>query len=199
MPLLLKSLVDGMPVLYALRDITTIRAKNQRIVTSTEEGSTEDAPGEFVRGHRTVSEQVERFGRYTLSGVLPPEYQLVLDHRHELAILQNAERDVVEVVTFPHIEYLLFKTLLLHVPYYCPYEYLYAAYYNKDVEQSRQELVEESYGSEDWDILIRPVRNLLSRVRIKMKAFGIVPRSMIDAGYLLVPLRELASKDGERR
>ncbi len=54
-------------------------------------------------------------------------------------------------------------------------------------------------GALPCDILMRPVRNLLSRVRIKMKALGIVPRSMVDTGYLLVPTRELASYDGERR
>jgi len=37
---------------------------------------------------------------------------------------------------------------------------------------------------------MRPVRNLLGRARLKLRPFGIDIRSMIQKGYMLIPLKQ---------
>jgi hypothetical protein len=84
---------------------------------------------------------------------------------------------------------------LLHsYPHYCPYEVLLASFnYSKLsealIEKARKHLhaaLEEGI----WDQEMRPVRNVLSRARLKLRNLGIDIVSILETGYVLMRLSE---------
>ena len=90
------------------------------------------------------------------------------------------------------------RTLLLPIlevhPLFCPYEVLLAHFTSRTVtpeviERCRQQLGRARWkGKGQWDFEIRPVRNVMSRTRLKMHAFGMTILSLLETGYLLRPL-----------
>jgi hypothetical protein len=84
--------------------------------------------------------------------------------------------------------YVLMPVLEAH-PYYCAYETLLASYSHgkvTDVTVARcRELLEEAQEEGIWDQEMRPVRNILSRARIKLHNFGIDIISVHETGYML--------------
>lgn len=79
--------------------------------------------------------------------------------------------------------------LLESFPYYCPYEVLFASFYNGNtgeelVTRSRNHL-QEAANDGVWDQEMRPVRTLLSRTRLKARALGIDILSILETGYML--------------
>lgn len=79
--------------------------------------------------------------------------------------------------------------LLDSYPYYCPYEVLYASFYNGDVTdlivaRCRQRL-QMALEIGTWDQEMRPVRNVLSRTRLKLRAFGLNVSSILETGCIL--------------
>jgi len=75
-------------------------------------------------------------------------------------------------------------------PDYCPYEVLFASFYNgtiteETVELCRQRLY-EALERGTWDQQLRPLRNVLSRTRVKLRAFGIDISSILETGYILI-------------
>jgi hypothetical protein len=66
---------------------------------------------------------------------------------------------------------------------------MFANFYNCSVSENtvaraRQRLQEAlDYGT--WDHEMRPVRNVLSRARLKLKSFGIDVLSILETGYML--------------
>src|SRR5260370_10453373 len=84
--------------------------------------------------------------------------------------------------------------LLKHHPHYCPYEVLLASFNNGNIneatiERSRNRLYEAQLEG-IWDQEMRPVRNVLSRARLKMRAFQIEISSILETGYVLMRLSE---------
>jgi hypothetical protein len=74
-------------------------------------------------------------------------------------------------------------------PYYCPYEVLFASFYNGDVTEMivarcRQRL-QNSLEIGTWDQEMRPVRNVLSRTRLKLRTFGVNITSILETGCIL--------------
>lgn len=79
--------------------------------------------------------------------------------------------------------------LLESYPYFCPYEVLFASFYNNEtgeelVEQCRVHL-QKAANKGIWDQEMRPVRTLLSRTRLKARALGIDILSILETGYIL--------------
>ncbi len=91
-------------------------------------------------------------------------------------------------------EMTLIVPLLHSYPHYCPYEVLHANFsYGKLtetlIEKSRKHLhaaLEEGI----WDQEMRPVRNVLSRARLKLRNLGIDIVSILETGYVLMRLSE---------
>ena len=80
--------------------------------------------------------------------------------------------------------------LIEQFPYYCPYEVIYASFYNGNVQERtvarcRQRLL-EAMEEGIWDQEMRPVRNVLSRTRLKMRSFGFDISSILETGYILM-------------
>jgi hypothetical protein len=82
--------------------------------------------------------------------------------------------------------------LLKQYPHFCPYEVLLASFNNGNtneatIERSRKQLYEAQLEG-IWDQEMRPVRNVLSRTRLKMRAFSIEITSILETGYVLMRL-----------
>lgn len=56
------------------------------------------------------------------------------------------------------------------------------------IERMRQQAY-EARESGEWDALMRPMRNVLSRIRLKLRPFGIKIVSLLELGYALVPVK----------
>jgi hypothetical protein len=94
---------------------------------------------------------------------------------------------------FTPVEVTTLLPLLLSHPEYCPNEYLFASFSGgtteTDIEWARHRLLRAKERGE-WDVLMRPMRNYLSRVRHKLNTLRIDVRSIFETGYLLRPYSE---------
>lgn len=91
---------------------------------------------------------------------------------------------------FAPLEMATLVPLVVSHPDYCPNEYLLASFSGgateKDIERARNRLLRAKERGE-WDLLMRPMRNYLSRVRMKLITLQIDVRSIFETGYLLRP------------
>jgi hypothetical protein len=91
---------------------------------------------------------------------------------------------------FTSSELSLLRPMLELFPHYCPYEVMFASFYNGavteiTVEHCRQRLY-EALADGAWDQQLRPIRNVLSRIRLKLRPFGIDISSILETGYILL-------------
>jgi hypothetical protein len=130
---------------------------------------------------------------FSLEGTLPAGHTLVLNTAlGTLSYLSRGiDRPRLEIQQqFTSSELSLLRPLLELFPHYCPYEVLFASFYNgmitgETVEQCRQ-LLYKALEEGVWDQQLRPIRNVLSRTRIKLRPFGIDISSILETGYVLM-------------
>jgi hypothetical protein len=130
---------------------------------------------------------------FSLEGTLPIGHILVLNTGlGTLSYLSRGiERPRLEIQQqFTTSELSLLRPLLELFPHYCPYEVLFASFYNgtitdEAVEHCRQRLY-EALEDGTWDQQLRPLRNVLSRTRMKLHPFGIDISSILETGYILM-------------
>jgi len=84
-------------------------------------------------------------------------------------------------------------------PLICPHEVLYAHFTSKivkaaTIERCRQQLSQARMRG-SWDFEIRPIRNVLSRLRKKLQAFELNVCAVLETGYMLRPLVRRATAD----
>lgn len=131
----------------------------------------------------------ERFSSYSLTGLIPENHALVLDHAlRVLTQFQTVDqaRTIVEQQQFTDQEWELLCALIETYPYYCPFACLLAAKEGKSLKRCEQ-VVNRALDEGDINEVMKPVRNILSRVRLKMHCFSIDIKSMIETGYMLLP------------
>src|SRR2546427_12851963 len=91
---------------------------------------------------------------------------------------------------FPNREIFVLKPLLESYPHFCPYEVLLASFNSGNVTEQAvdrcRERLQEAQEAGDWNQEMRPVRNVLSRTRLKMQTFGIDIFSILETGYVLM-------------
>ncbi len=131
---------------------------------------------------------------FTLQNALPEGHALVLNTRlGTLSYLHTLEGKWPRMLVqqqFTNSELSLLRPLLEHFPQYCPHEVMFANFYNgtvteKSIARARERLQEAmEYGT--WDHEMRPVRNVLSRTRLKLKNFGVDILSILETGYMLM-------------
>ena len=134
---------------------------------------------------------------FTLQHVLPEGHVLALNPRlgtlSWLAVEGTWPRMLMEQ-QFSDTELRIVLPLLEYHPQYCPHEVLFANFYQgavseKTIVRARERLQEAlEYGT--WDHEMRPLRNVLSRARLKLKDFGMDARSILETGYLLIREKE---------
>jgi hypothetical protein len=131
---------------------------------------------------------------FTLQDALPPGHTLALNTRlgtlSYLSIDENEQPRMLAQQQFSQSELSLLRPLLEHYPQYCPHEVMFANFYNgtvteQTIARARSRLQEAAeYGT--WDHEMRPVRNVLSRTRLKLKDFGMDVLSILETGYMLL-------------
>jgi len=131
---------------------------------------------------------------FHLNNALPEGHTLVLNtHLGTLSYLATEEGGWPKMLAqqqFTNSELSLLRPLLENYPHYCPHEVMFANFYNgavneKTVARARERLEEAmEYGT--WDHEMRPVRNVLSRTRLKLKDFGLDVLSILETGYILM-------------
>ena len=125
--------------------------------------------------------------------MLPEGQTLVLNTAlGTLSLLSNGEtlpRLLIQQ-QFTCSELSLLLPLLEQFPHYCPYEVMFASFYNgaiteDTIERCRIQL-QEALEDGCWDQQLRPVRNVLSRIRFKLRGFGLDIMSILETGYILM-------------
>jgi hypothetical protein len=129
---------------------------------------------------------------FSLQGALPSGHIVAL--YRPLGTLSYLVTDgdqprLVAQQQFTGSEMSLLLPLLDAYPYYCPYEVLFAHFYHTRVteqiiEHCRDRL-QQAQEEDTWDMEIRSMRNMLSRVRIKVRTLGMEISSLLETGYLL--------------
>lgn len=134
---------------------------------------------------------------FVLPGLLPEQHILAFNPQlGSLCLLALSCEDtpqprLLAEQLFTESEVCLLLPLLEAYPLICPHEVLYAHFTSKIVkaaiiERCRQQLYQaRRRGS--WDFEIRPIRNVLSRLRKKLQAFEVNVRAVLETGYMLRP------------
>jgi hypothetical protein len=91
---------------------------------------------------------------------------------------------------FTASELSLLLPLLEQFPHYCPYEVMFASFYNGVITEDTIEhcriRLQDALEDGCWDQQLRPVRNVLSRIRFKLRGFGLDIVSILETGYILM-------------
>jgi len=136
-----------------------------------------------------------------LENLLPEDQTLALNTRlGTLALLvidpATSYPTLLAEQQFSSSEMSVLVPLLRSHPHYCPYEVLLASFNcgnttDASVERFRLRLQEAQFAGV-WDYEMRPVRNILSRTRFKLREFGIEISSILETGYILIylPMRK---------
>src|SRR5579862_7002883 len=138
----------------------------------------------------------EEILHYSLDEILPLGQTLALNVLlGTLSLIANDTpypRMVAEQ-QFTSSELSLLVPLLNSHPHYCPYEVLLASFNHRIVTEATvdrcRKRLHEAQLEGIWDQEMRPVRNVLSRTRLKMRSFGIEIASILETGYVLMTPR----------
>ncbi len=140
-----------------------------------------------------LQENSEEVLHFSLQGLLPTGHTLAMNTTlgtlSHLVCKQDRPHMLMEQ-QFTTSEICVLLPLLEAYPYYCPYEVLLASFNSgriseNAVARSRKRL-QEAQEAGIWDQEMRPVRNVLSRTRLKTRSFGIEISSILETGYILM-------------
>jgi hypothetical protein len=139
----------------------------------------------------------EEILHYTLEELLQPGHTLAMNVLlGTLSLIANDASlpypRMVAEQQFTLSELSLLLPLLNSHPHYCPYEVMLASFNHRmiteaTIERCRKKL-QDAQDEGVWDQEMRPVRNVLSRTRIKMRSFGVEICSILETGYVLMNL-----------
>ena len=149
-----------------------------------------------------VRQTDEAIMHFEMANLLPDGHTLALNTRlGTLALLTNdpatTHPTLLTEQQFSSSEMSILVPLLQSHPHYCPYEVMLASFNcgnttDASVERYRLRLQEAQFAGV-WDYEMRPVRNILSRARFKLRDFGIEISSILETGYILIslPMRKI--------
>ena len=140
----------------------------------------------------TPRQNDKRFLPFSLQGALPAGHTLVLNTRlGTLSYLYFSDEGprLKLQQQFSGNELNMLIHLLDSYPHYCPYEVLYASFYNGDltdliIARSRRHL-QKALETGTWARETRQVRRAISRIRLKLQVFGFNISSILETGYIL--------------
>ena len=136
----------------------------------------------------------QQFRFFRLPKLLPEGHVLALNtHPYSLSnfVLTELSAEVHGLVAqdvLTELKMYVLLALLESYPHYCPYEGLQAAITN-DMPSRARAIVHRAIEGRTLNTEMKPVRNILSRCRAKLHAFGIGIRSIHAEGYMLTALR----------
>lgn len=140
-----------------------------------------------------MPENNEEILHFSLQGLLPTGHTLALNTTlgtlSHLVCKQDRPYMLLEQ-QFTTSEISVLMPLLESYPYYCPYEVLLASFNGGRVNEITtarcRKRLQEAQEAGVWDQEMRPVRNVLSRTRLKTRTFGIEISSILETGYILM-------------
>src|SRR5258708_13047345 len=139
-------------------------------------------------------ETKEQFGVFSLPNALAEGHVLVLNtHPYSLStfVLTQLSAEVHGLVAqevLTELEMYVLLALLEAYPQYCPYEMLRVAITDEVLSYART-MVYRSAEDKTLNRSMKPIRNVLSRCRLKLHVFGLDIRSIHGEGYILKALR----------
>jgi hypothetical protein len=117
-------------------------------------------------------------------------------HDLDLIVLLTCHEQSPQLVSaqqFTATEMMVLLPVLFSHPDFCHYETLFASFSGgtteADIEKARIRLLRAKERG-NWDVLMRPVRNIISRARLKLHPIGITVLSLFEAGYVLEPFTD---------
>ncbi|HZU66156.1 MAG TPA: hypothetical protein VFA09_02660 [Ktedonobacteraceae bacterium] len=142
----------------------------------------------------SIKQNDGRFRYFSMQGALPPGHVLVLNTLSgTLSYLGRRDGERARLIAqqqFTFSEMSLLLPLLEAYPHYCPHEVIYARFYNSNVTEEiitqYRERLQNALESGTWEREMRPMRNVLSRVRLKVRPFGMSITSILETGYMLM-------------
>lgn len=148
----------------------------------------------ITSSYQDVHQPYEEIVHYSLDELLPAGQTLALNVLLGTLVLIANDTPYPRLIAeqqFTPSELSQLVPLLNAYPHYCPYEVLLASFNHRlvtevTVERCRRRLHEAELEG-IWDQELRPVRNVLSRTRLKMRSFGIEITSLLETGYVLMP------------
>ena len=157
---------------------------------------------EQVLASLAAPEPCEQIVHYVLSPLLPAGHTLAFNPALgtlALLIYEQEEPRLVAEQQFTPSEVCVLRPLLVSYPHHCPYEVLHASFNSspdepvidltdKVVARSRKRL-EMALDRGTWEEEMRPVRNVLSRTRLKLNQMHIDVKSILETGCILMPRR----------
>lgn len=125
----------------------------------------------------------ERFITYQLEGVLKAGSQLILNTQTlTLTLLSTGE--LIEQQTFTDAEYFLLEPLLEKHPEEVPYAVLLSGLTGEPIEHCAEK-VQRALREKRLDEFLKPMRTVLTRVRNKLRPFGIGIKTVYGTGCQL--------------
>jgi hypothetical protein len=139
---------------------------------------------------------------FSLQGVLPSGHLLAVNPLlGTLSYIVNEDHHprLIMQQQFTAGEMSVLMPLLEAYPYYCPYETLLASFQYGNVTEATiercREHLQEAQEEGIWDQEMRPMRNVLSRARLKLRTFGIEISTIVETGYILMYLPQRKRKE----
>jgi hypothetical protein len=134
---------------------------------------------------------------YTLPGILPGKEVLVLNMSMKTLVqLGVTEQDAVclpsllREIRVTDYEVLILRALLDAYPLYAPYAVLYAIARRGNASERAltwaRNTLEEAGEAGTWDRTVRPLRDLLSRLRPRLRTFHLDVHNVLEQGYVLM-------------
>lgn len=161
-----------------------------------------------IKGNNFLKQDEDAILHFSLMDALPPGDTLALNRTlGTLSYISCSEGRplLLKQQQFTSGEMSVLLPLLEQFPYYCPYEVMFASFYNGNINEKNvarcRERLQEAMEEGIWDQEMRPVRNVLSRTRFKMRSFGFDISSILETGYILMlvtPSRGLTLPDPSR-
>ncbi len=146
---------------------------------------------------QSTPEAQESIQYYGLEGLFPPTHRFVLN----LALLTFLHLYWEEPLPYPLVlgeqqlterECDLLRPLLAHAPQFAPYEILHASYF-EGYDRLSEQLIAQAQARLDvlreeklWDAEMRPIRNVMARLRLKIRELGLDTVNMLETGYMLI-------------
>jgi hypothetical protein len=140
-----------------------------------------------------IKQPDDEIRHFPLPGLIPEGFTFALNiPLGTLSLLAPSDDGPVLCMQqqFTNSEVCVLLPLLQLYPHYCPYEVMLAHFNSRNVDEqiivkSRNRL-QEAQALGIWEYEMRPVRNVLSRTRLKMHSFNIDIMSILETGYVLM-------------
>ena len=134
---------------------------------------------------------------YVLEGLFPSTHVFALNlalgtFLHLYQDEQTPHPLVLGEQQFSERERDLLQPLLVYCPQWVPYEIIHASFYQGYDRLSEQRIAQAQARLQTlreeklWDAELRPIRNVMARLRLKLREVGLETINMLEMGYMLI-------------